>query len=62
MPDVSIAVEMLVTHVFIIEPDDEFVPKTHIREELDALKIPPDRRDSCKDYYAEFKKCIHVQH
>ena len=45
-----------------IEPDDKYTPKVHCREELDALKIPVDRRDTCKDYYAEFKKCIHVQH
>ena len=43
-------------------PDDEFTPRKHIQEELDALKIPLDRRDRCKDYYAEFKKCIMVQH
>ena len=41
-------------------PDDEFVPKKHLQEELDALKIPLDRRDACKDNYAEFKKCIMV--
>ena len=41
-------------------PDDEFVPKKHLQEELDALKIPMDRRDACKDNYAEFKKCIMV--
>ena len=44
------------------EPDDHFTPKKHRREELDALKIPLDRRDTCSDYYAEFKKCIAVQH
>ena len=48
--------------IFIIAPDDEYTPKTHLKEELDALKIPQDRRDTCKDYYADFKKCIMVQH
>ena len=42
----------------MIVPTDEFVPKEHLREELDSLLIPIDRRDGCKDYYAEFKKCI----
>ena len=46
----------------ILEPDDHYTPKVHLREELDALKIPMDRRDTCKDYYADFKKCIMVQH
>ena len=45
-----------------IVPDDVFTPKKHEPEELDALKIPMDRRDACKDNYAEFKKCIMVQH
>ena len=48
--------------VYLIEPDDVYEPKTHRQEELDALKIPLDRRDGCKDHYAEFKKCIMVQH
>ena len=26
------------------------------------MLIPMDRRDGCKDYYVEFKKCIMVQH
>ena len=43
-------------------PTDKYAPKEHMIEELDALKIPQDRRDGCKDYYAEFKKCIMVQH
>ena len=43
-------------------PDDVFKPKEHSREELDALLIPMDRRDGCADFYAEFKKCILVQH
>ena len=47
--------------IFIV-PDDTFEPKKHLVQELDALKIPLDRRDACKDNYAEFKKCIMVQH
>ena len=47
-------------HVAI--PDDVFKPKEHSQEELDALLIPIDRRDGCGDFYAEFKKCIAVQH
>ncbi len=43
-------------------PDDVFKPKEHSQEELDALLIPMDRRDGCGDFYAEFKKCIAVQH
>ena len=43
-------------------PDDVFKPKEHSREELDSLLIPMDRRDGCADFYAEFKKCIMVQH
>ena len=43
-------------------PDDVFHPKEHSQEELDAMLIPMDRRDGCKDYYAEFKKCILVSH
>ena len=44
------------------KPDDKFEPKMHTQEELDALQIPMDRRDGCKDFYATFKKCIMVQH
>ena len=43
-------------------PDDKFVPRQHTQEELDAMLIPMDRRDSCGNHYAEFKKCIMVQH
>ena len=43
-------------------PDDKFEPKEHTQDELDAMMIPMDRRDGCKNYYAEFKKCILVQH
>ena len=43
-------------------PDDKFTPKEHTQDELDAMLIPMDRRDGCKDFYAEFKKCIAVQH
>ena len=43
-------------------PDDVFKPREHSKEELDAMLIPIDRRDGCMDYYAEFKKCILVQH
>ena len=43
-------------------PDDVHTPKEHTQDELDALAIPMDRRDGCKDHYAEFKKCILVQH
>ena len=43
-------------------PDDTFTPKVHTKDELDAMQIPPDRRDDCKDFYATFKKCIMVQH
>ena len=39
-----------------------YKPKEHVAEELDALKIPQDRRDACKNHYAEFKKCIMVTH
>ena len=41
-------------------PDDKFEPRSHTQDELDALQIPVDRRDSCKDFYASFKKCIMV--
>ena len=44
------------------KPDDKFTPREHTQDELDAMLIPMDRRDACKDYYAEFKKCILVQH
>ncbi|CDW80558.1 UNKNOWN [Stylonychia lemnae] len=43
-------------------PTDVFVPKEHTREELDALLVAPDKRDSCANNFAEFKKCILVQH
>mmetsp|Transcript_8758 Transcript_8758/g.12010 ORF Transcript_8758/g.12010 Transcript_8758/m.12010 type:complete len:98 (-) Transcript_8758:159-452(-) len=43
-------------------PDDEFKPREHTQDELDAMQIPMDRRDSCKDHYATFKKCIMVNH
>ena len=43
-------------------PDDVYTPKEHTIDELDAMQIPMDRRDTCKDYFAEFKKCIAVQH
>eukprot|EP00347_Sterkiella_histriomuscorum_P019276 403342266 len=46
----------------IIVPTDVFHPKEHQREELDALLVNPDKRDGCVDYFAEFKKCILVQH
>ena len=45
---------------FKLVPDDVFTPRVHLQEELDAVKVPLDRRDKCKDYYAEFKKCILV--
>ena len=72
-PDLSSS--MLIKFLINLVPDDHvdtkdshgnpiatpFVPKKHVREELDALKIPQDRRDvACRDYYAEFKKCIMV--
>ena len=41
-------------------PDDEFKPKEHTIDELDAMLVPMDKRDSCKDYFVEFKKCILV--
>ena len=43
-------------------PDDTFTPKVHTQDELDAMQIPADRRDDCKDFYATFKKCIMVVH
>jgi len=43
-------------------PDDKFVPREHTQEELDAMLIPMDRRDGCKNNYAEFKKCIMTSH
>ena len=52
-------IDVLTFMIVPIEPDDKFVPKEHTQEELDALHIPLDRRDAtCKNYYAEFKKCI----
>ena len=44
----------------IRKPDDVYTPREHSTEELDALQVPLDRRDSCKDYFAEFRKCIAV--
>ena len=43
-------------------PDDHFTPKTHSQDELDSLRVPPDKRDRCKDYFAEFKTCVTVVH
>jgi hypothetical protein len=43
-------------------PDDVFEPRKHSQDELDAMRIPMDKRDRCKDLYAEFKTCILVQH
>jgi IMP cyclohydrolase len=43
-------------------PTDEFVPRKNTQEELDAMLIPMDKRDSCADNYVEFKKCIMVVH
>ena len=43
-------------------PTDTYTPRKHTQDELDALLIPMDRRDGCGDNYAEFKKCITVQH
>ncbi len=43
-------------------PDDKYQPKKHSIEELDALKLSQDKRDTCRDYYAEFRKCTMVQH
>lgn len=42
------------------KPDDEFKPRKHTIDELDAMQIPAHKRDGCKDYYATFKKCIAV--
>ena len=44
----------------LIAPTDEYVPHQHQQEELDALKVPLDRRDRCGDFYGDFKKCIMV--
>lgn len=44
------------------KPDDVFKPRVTTVDELDAMLVPQDRRDGCKDYYVEFKKCIMVQH
>ena len=46
----------------IRKPDDVYEPKEHTIDELDAMGIPMHARDGCKNYYAEFKKCIAVQH
>lgn len=43
-------------------PTDEYTPREHCQDELDAMLIPMDRRDGCKNFYVEFKKCIMVQH
>ena len=43
-------------------PTDKFEPRQHTQDELDAMQVPMDRRDGCKDFYATFKKCIMVQH
>lgn len=43
-------------------PSDVYEPNEHNQDQLDALGIPMDRRDGCKNYYADFKKCILVQH
>ena len=43
-------------------PDDKFEPREYCVDELDALLVAPDRRDSCVNYFAEFKQCISVQH
>ena len=42
------------------KPDDIYEPRTHTKDELDAMQIPMDRRDGCKDFYVTFKKCIMV--
>ena len=44
----------------IRKPDDVYTPKEHTEDELDAMQIPMDRRDGCKNFYGEFKKCIAV--
>ena len=44
----------------IRKPDDVYEPKEHTIDELDAMAIPMHARDGCKNYYAEFKKCIMV--
>jgi hypothetical protein len=49
----------LIVLIYIV-PTDKYEPKEHRQEELDALKVPLDKRDSCKNYYAEFRKCIMV--
>jgi len=43
-------------------PTDSYEPREHTQDELDGMLIPMDRRDTCGNYYAEFKKCILVQH
>ena len=44
-------------------PDDVYTPpKQHTQDELDALRVPMDKRDRCKDMYADFRKCITVVH
>ena len=41
-------------------PTDVYKPREHNQDELDALRIPMDKRDRCKDIYADFKTCILV--
>lgn len=43
-------------------PTDTYTPREHVQEEYDAMLIPQDRRDGCKDFYMDFKQCIMVQH
>lgn len=44
------------------KPTDTYVPREHTQDELDSMLIGMDKRDGCKNFYAEFKKCIMVQH
>ena len=44
------------------KPDDVFEPREHTNDELDALGVPPEKRDACKNFNAEFKKCIAATH
>ena len=39
---------------------DTYVPREHTQDELDSMLIAMDKRDGCKNFYAEFKKCIMV--
>ena len=43
-------------------PSDKYTPKEHSNDELDALRVPIDKRDRCKNLYAEYKTCILVVH